>query len=64
MATSHFLTAAEVAKVLRCTPARVGDLCRDRKLRATMPAGVWLIAEEDLTAFIEAGFDKATKASA
>lgn len=54
MSSPRFLTADEVAEVLRLTPITVARLCRAGKLPATKPAGTWLIAEPDLQAHIEA----------
>ncbi|HET6916645.1 MAG TPA: helix-turn-helix domain-containing protein [Acidimicrobiales bacterium] len=54
MPSPKYLTAAEVADVLRLTPITVVRLCREGKLPATKPAGTWLIAEPDLLAHIEA----------
>lgn len=48
-----YLTAAEVAEILRTEPMTVVRLCREGKLPATKPAGKWLIAESDLFAHIE-----------
>lgn len=50
----RYLTAAEVATVLRTTPVTIVRLCRAGKLPATKPAGTWLISETDLQAHIEA----------
>lgn len=51
---TRFLTAAEVANVLRTTPITVVRLCRAGKIPATKPAGTWLISEADLQAHIAA----------
>lgn len=50
----HFLTAAEVATLLRTTPITVVRLCREGKLPATKPFGTWLISEADLKAHLDA----------
>lgn len=51
---TRYLTAAEVAPILRLKPIRVVRLCREGKLPATKPAGTWLISEADLQAHIAA----------
>jgi len=53
------LTAAEVAAILRISPARAVRLCRDGKLPASKPAGQWRISVADLAAHIESSRFKA-----
>lgn len=50
-----FLTAPEVARVLRIKPWAVVRLCREKKLTATKPGQQWLITPADLQAYIDAG---------
>lgn len=50
-----YLTTSEAAGILRLTPWQVVNLCRSKKLPASKPSGQWLIATDDLAAFIEAG---------
>lgn len=57
-----YLTAAEVAPILRVTRWQVVNLCRDGKIPATKPSGTWLIAESDLRAFLESGSNQAASA--
>lgn len=51
---TKYLTVAEVADILRLSPWRVTQICRDGKIPATKPTGTWLISEEDLQRHIEA----------
>lgn len=55
----EFLTAAEVAEILRTGPWTVMRLCRVGELRAIKPAKSWLIAPADLDAYIAAQANKA-----
>lgn len=55
MLEHKFLTTEEVADVLRLTTWRVLQLCREKKIVATKPAGQWLIAEDDLRTYIASG---------
>lgn len=57
-----FLTAPEVAKILRVDVWAVVKLCRDGKLAATKPGQKWLIAPADLDAYIETGRNAAAEA--
>jgi excisionase family DNA binding protein len=50
-----FLTAPEVAKVLRIDVWQAVKLCREGKLPATKPGLKWLITPADLQAYIDAG---------
>lgn len=50
-----FLTASEVAPILRVDSWAVVRLCRTGALRATKPGQKWLIDPADLQAYIEAG---------
>lgn len=50
-----YLTAAEVADILRVKPVTVARMCADGELPATRPVKSWLIAKGDLEAFIAAG---------
>lgn len=52
----RYLTTSEVADTLRLSVWQVVNLCRSQKLRATKPSGQWLIADDDLQAFIDAGY--------
>lgn len=56
---SRFLTAEEVADLLRIGPMQAVALCRTGKLRATKPGKTWLIRPEDLEAYIAAGYNDA-----
>lgn len=60
---TKYLTPAEVADILRLKPYHVVNLCRSGELRATKPFGQWRIAEADLAAAIEKGYEKAQRAS-
>jgi excisionase family DNA binding protein len=51
---STYLTAAEVAKVLRVGPWAVLQLCQSGDLKATKPTKSWLIARADLDAYLAA----------
>lgn len=46
------LTAEEAAAILRVEPWSVVRLCRSKKLRASKPQKAWLIAQDDLMAYI------------
>lgn len=50
---AKFLTAPEVAEILRVGTWQVVNLCRDGKIPATKPGKSWLIAESDLNAYLE-----------
>lgn len=54
---SPFLTALEVAPMLRMTGVEVVRLCREGKLRATKPGKAWLILPADVSAYINAGYN-------
>lgn len=56
--TTRYLTSAEAADILRLSVWQTVNLCRDNKLRATKPSGQWLIAADDLQAFIDAGYNQ------
>jgi len=49
------MTAAEVAPIIRASVYQVTQLCKTRKLRATRPAGKWLIEPAAIREFLEAG---------
>lgn len=59
MSETKYLTAAEVAPVLRITPYAVSELCRTNALRASKPGKSWLITPADLEAYIAAGRNRA-----
>lgn len=48
-----YLTVAEAAEVLRCTPFEVRRLCNNGKLKAAKPGKVWLITPDALRDFVE-----------
>lgn len=52
---SPYLTASEVAEVLRMSPIAVIRLCRTGSIPATKPSGKWLIHREELDSYIAAG---------
>lgn len=54
---SPYLTASEVAPLLRVGTYQVVVLCREGKLRATKPGKTWLITREDVEAYIAAGYN-------
>lgn len=54
---SPFLTANEVAPLLRIRGIEVVRLCREGKLRATRPGKTWLILPEDVEAYIASGYN-------
>jgi excisionase family DNA binding protein len=54
---SPFLTANEVAPLLRLRGVEVVRLCREGKLRATKPGKTWLILREDVDAYISSGYN-------
>ena len=54
---SRFLTAGEVADILRVKPQQVLEMCREGRLRATKPGKTWLITAEDVEAYIAAGYN-------
>ena len=49
-----FLTASEVADVLRMTAYEVSRLCREGKIKATRPGRAWLISRAALDDYIAA----------
>lgn len=51
-----YLTAAEVAAVLRVSLTEAMNMCEDGTLHATNPAGVWLVAERDFQTFMDSGY--------
>lgn len=57
-----FLTASEVADILRIELWAAVKLCREGKLAATKPGKQWLIAPADLDAYIAAGRNVAVSA--
>lgn len=54
-----YLTATEVAEVLRITPYAVSELCRSKALAASKPGKSWLITQADLDAYVAAGRNQA-----
>lgn len=52
-----YLTAPEVAPILRIDAWAVVRLCRTGALRATKPGQKWLIHPADLQAYIDAGLN-------
>lgn len=63
MPPPKLLKAAEAAPLLRLSAWQVTRLCRAGRIRASRPGGQWLIAEEDLDAYLEAGANKQEAAS-
>lgn len=63
-ASAAFLTAPEVADVLRVDAWAVVKLCREGKLSATKPGKKWLITPAALEAYIAAGRNTSDQASA
>lgn len=51
---TDYLTAADAAKVLRCTPYTVATMCRAGTIAASKPSKAWLIKPADLDAYITA----------
>jgi excisionase family DNA binding protein len=60
---SPFLTANEVAPLLRMGRYQVIKLCREGKLRATKPGKTWLILREDVDAYVRSAYNDAEVAS-
>jgi excisionase family DNA binding protein len=52
-APTRYMTAAEVADVLRVKPMTVANLCRTGELNAIRPLKSWLITQDDLDAYLE-----------
>lgn len=52
-----YLTAPEVAPILRIDVWAVVRLCRTGALRASKPGQKWLIAPADLQAYIDSGLN-------
>ena len=48
-----YLTAAEVADILRVKPWEVSKLCKDGEIQAVKPGLRWLITPADVAAYIE-----------
>jgi len=61
---AKYLTVAEVADTLRLTAWQVRTLCVSGAIRATKPAGKWLVAETDLANYIEGGYRQPAAESA
>lgn len=51
----RFLTAAEVADILRVSPFEVARYCQAGVIKAKKPGKKWLIAPADLQAYIDGG---------
>jgi excisionase family DNA binding protein len=52
-APTRYMTAAEVADVLRVKPLVVAKLCRSGEIVAIKPLKSWLITPADLDAYLE-----------
>lgn len=63
MSPPKLLKAAEAAPLLRLTAWQVTRLCRAGTIRASRPGKQWLIAEEDLQAYLETGANRQEAAS-
>lgn len=60
----QYLTAPEVAEVLRVDVWAVVKLCRDGKLVATKPGQKWLITPAALEAYLASGLNTSDQVSA
>jgi excisionase family DNA binding protein len=60
---SPFLTANEVAPILRMGRYQVIKLCREGKLRATKPGKTWLILREDVDTYVRSAYNTTEEAS-
>ena len=54
-----FLTVREAAEVLHVKAGEVRIYCAEGRLKASKPGRTWLIAEDDLYAYIEAHSNQA-----